>query len=562
MNRETSTNLYRKKFAQSFFGTGMFTRLSSYFDTSNLKGDIFGGITAGVVALPLALAFGEASGLGPIAGLWGAIFVGFFAALFGGTPSQVSGPTGPMVVIFAGVLANVREPSMVFMTVVLAGVLLILMGVCRVGHYIRLVPYSVTSGFMSGIGCIIISLQLTRVFGHGPGGNGVMSALKAIPNAVQNPNMHAVVLTVLSLLIVFLWPKVLRKYMPSPLAALIICTIISILMPGAPIIGDIPTGLPSFVIPTMSQGSMRIIIEGAIVLALLCAVDSLLTSLVADNITRTRHDSNRELIGQGIGNTISSLFGSIPGAGATMRTVINVRAGGLTRLSGMIHAMLLVAIVLALGPLASMIPHAVLAGILIKVGYDTIDWNYLRHAHRGPRWDLLLMAIVLTLTVLVDLITGVAVGVVLASLAFVKQVAYLQLQTLGDTEEQISNDQEKALLKETNGSILLFDFDGPLCFGAAADLSHHVRLKSKVDTKFVILNFSNMPMLDLSAAKAVETVAESCRHTGKELYLSGMNAKVRKVLEGLHVLDLVQPDHWFNTRLEALQSAHRIYTAG
>lgn len=306
---------------------------------------------------------------------------------------------------------------------------------------------------------------------------------------------------------------------------------------------------------------MRIIIEAAVVLALLGAVDTLLTSLVADNITRTRHDSNRELIGQGIGNTISSLFGGVPGAGATMRTVINVRAGGLTRLSGMMHAMLLVAVVLALGPLASMIPHAVLAGILIKVGYDTIDWGYLRHAHMGPRWDLILMAIVLGLTVLVDLITGVAVGVVLASLAFVKQIAYLQLQTLGDTEEQISNEQEKALLKETNGGVLLFDFDGPLCFGAAADLGHHVRLKSKKATRFVILNFSNMPMLDLSAAKAVETIAETCRHSGRELYLSGMNAKVRKVLEGLNVLTLIPPDHWFKTRLEALQSAHRIVTA-
>lgn len=555
MSEVTTTKSSKK------FHNGIFTRLTSYFDTSNLKGDIFGGITAGVVALPLALAFGEASGMGPIAGLWGAIFVGFFASLFGGTQSQVSGPTGPMVVVFAGVLARLHDPSLVLMCVVLAGILQIVMGACRVGHYIRLVPYPVTSGFMSGIGCIIISLQLARVFGHDSGSGGVMAALAAIPNAVQNPNMHAVVLAVLSLLIVFLWPRTLRKYMPSPLAALIICTTISVLVPGAPIIGSIPTGLPSFVIPTMSQDSMRIIIESAVVLALLGAVDTLLTSLVADNITRTRHDSNRELIGQGIGNTISSLFGGVPGAGATMRTVINVRAGGLTRLSGMMHSMLLVAVVLALGPLASMIPHAVLAGILIKVGYDTIDWGYLRHAHMGPRWDLILMAIVLGLTVLVDLITGVAVGVVLASLAFVKQIAYLQLQTLGDTEEQISNEQEKALLKETNGGVLLFDFDGPLCFGAAADLGHHVRLKSKKATRFVILNFSNMPMLDLSAAKAVETIAETCRHSGRELYLSGMNARVRKVLEGLNVLTLIPPDHWYKTRLEALQSAHRIVTA-
>ncbi|MEQ8494061.1 MAG: SulP family inorganic anion transporter, partial [Gammaproteobacteria bacterium] len=385
-------------------------RMRSYFDTSHLRGDLFGGLTAGVVALPLALAFGEASGAGPIAGLWGAIFVGFFAALLGGTQTQVSGPTGPMVVVFAGIYGALHgNVALVFAAVVLAGVLQIAFGVFRLGQYIRLVPYPVVSGFMSGIGCIIIALQLSRLFGHEPEASGTIPALTAVPAAVTDPVWPALVVGMLTLAIVFYWPKSLAKYVPGPLAALIIGTLVSTVYRGAPILGDIPTGLPSFVLPAFSHDTFLIVLESAFILALLGAIDSLLTSLVADNMTRTRHNSDRELIGQGIGNTVAGLFGAIPGAGATMRTVVNIRTGGRTRLSGMIHSLLLLAVVLVLSPLAQQIPHAVLAGILLKVGYDIIDFSYLLRAHKGPRWDLALMLLVLGMTVFVDLITAVAV---------------------------------------------------------------------------------------------------------------------------------------------------------
>ena len=364
-----------------------------YFDTSNLRGDIFGGITAGIVALPLALAFGEASGAGPIAGMWGAIFVGFFAALFGGTGSQVSGPTGPMVVVFAGVFASLSgRPELVFAAVVLAGLIQVGLGFMKMGQYIRLVPYPVVSGFMSGIGCIIIALQVSRLFGHEPEAPGTIPALLEIGDAVTAPVWSALLIGASTLLVIFTWPKSLATYLPPPLAALIIGTVISLFVPGAPILGDIPTGFPEFIMPAFSASTFAIVLEAAVILAALGAIDSLLTSLVADNMTRTRHDSDQELIGQGIGNTVAGLFGAIPGAGATMRTVINIRTGGQTRISGMLHSLLLLAIVISLAPLAKLIPHAALAGILIKVGYDIIDVAYLKRAHRGPRLDLILMA--------------------------------------------------------------------------------------------------------------------------------------------------------------------------
>lgn len=527
----------------------------AFLSTHNLRGDILGGITAGVVALPLALAFGAASGAGPMAGLWGAIFVGFFASLFGGTGSQISGPTGPMIVVFAGVYATLAgNPALVFTAVMLAGVLMVLFGVFRMGQYIRLVPYPVVSGFMSGIGCIIIALQTSRLFGHAPDETGTIAALQAIPEAVMQPHVLALGLGLLTLAIVFFWPKNWGRFLPAPLAALIAGTVLSTLIPGAPILGDIPTGLPEVMMPTLSQDALFVVVEAAILLALLGSIDSLLTSLVADNMTRTRHDSNRELIGQGVGNTVAGLFGGIPGAGATMRTVINIRTGGLTKISGMTHSLLLLAVVLVLAPLAEKIPHAVLAGILVKVGYDIIDWSYLKRAHKGPRWDLMLMALVLGLTVFVDLITAVAVGLVLAAIAFVKQMADLQLEHLTTDEQTIVDTQEQELLASVRKHVTLFDFSGPLSFGAAADLGHHVRVKSE-NRGILIIDFSAVPFLDVSAAKAVETIAQDVKSSNRLLYISGVTPAVAKVLRGIDASQDIPEEHWFATRLEALKAA-------
>ena len=500
---------------------------------SNLRGDFTGGLTAGIVALPLALALGVASGLGPMAGLYGAIAVGFFAALFGGTPAQISGPTGPMVVVLAGLFASLSgDASLIFTAVILAGVFQIVFGVLGVGQYIRLVPYPVISGFMSGIGAIIIILQIGRLLGHEPPG-GTIGALTYLPTALADIDFATLALGLGTLVVAYKWPPQLGKYVPGALAALIIGTLVSLAL-SVPILGDIPTGLPSLHLPVFDQSKALLILEAAFILAVLGAIDSLLTSLVADNMTRTRHDSNKELIGQGIGNTFAGLIGGIAGAGATMRTVVNIRSGGKYNISGMVHALVLLAIVLGLSPLAAQIPHAVLAGILVKVGLDIIDWSYLKRAHKGPRWDFGLMIMVLALTVFVDLITAVGVGVVFAALAYVKQIAHLQIEELKKIPESLNDPKDNKLLESLKGKVSIFSFGGPLSFGAAADLGHHVRERVKPGSKVTILDFSRVPLMDVSAAMAVDTVTSDALAAGRQLVICGANAEVNKVLEGVN----------------------------
>lgn len=532
-------------------------------DFSHLRGDIYGGLTAGVVALPLALAMGVASGLGPIAGLYGAIFVGFFAALFGGTEPQISGPTGPMTVVCAGLAASIAAHpdlmgniNLIFTAIILAGAFQIVMGVFKLGEYIRLVPYPVISGFMSGIGGIIIILQISPMLGHDAPA-GTVDALLYSPTALQDINYTALIIGALTLGIALKWPPPLGKYVPGALAALIIGTILSLVFGNAPILGEIPSGLPQFHMPQISVTSFFIIAEAAFVLALLGAIDSLLTSLVADNMSRTRHDSNKELIGQGIGNMFAGFFGGAPGAGATMRTVVNIRTGGRTRISGMLHALLLLGVVLGLGTYASYIPNAVLAGILIKVGLDIIDWSYIKNAHRGPRWDLVLMVIVVGMTVFVDLITAVAVGVILASIAFVKQVAKDQMERLHQTHliRHDATAREKEILDLLNDKITIFDFSGPMSFGAAADLGHHARSQLEGGALAIILDFSRVPFLDVSAALAVETIASNANHSGRKVFMCGMNEQVEGTLSALEADQHLHKNDHFATREEAMEAA-------
>ncbi|MEM6683507.1 MAG: SulP family inorganic anion transporter, partial [Pseudomonadota bacterium] len=395
----------------------------------------------------------------------------------------------------------------------------------------------------------------------------VIAALAAIPAAVLSPNVPALIIGAVTLGVIFFWPAKFGKWVPEALAALMIGTLLSLALPGAPVLGDIPTGLPQFVLPsfTLEQSILLVMVKSAIILALLGAIDSLLTSLVADNMTRTRHNSDRELIGQGIGNSLAGLFGAIPGAGATMRTVVNIRTGGATKISGMLHSGILVAIVLALGPLASQIPHAVLAGILIKVGYDIIDITYLKRSHKGPRWDLALMAIVLGLTVFVDLIVAVGVGVTLAALAFVKRLADLQLASIGQTEAAPTTPEEETILDEAKGQITVFDFGGPLSFGAAADLGHQVRESVPEHTSAIILDFERLAFIDVSAARAVDTIASDAKAAGKTVYICGMNKDVAEVLSGLGIDNCLPLHTRYDTRLEAVRAAdaeiHMVATA-
>lgn len=524
----------------------------------NLRGDLFGGVTAAVVALPLALAFGVASGAGPLAGLYGAIFVGFFAALFGGTPAQVSGPTGPMTVVMAGVIMQYfHDPAIAFTVVMMAGGMQIVFGILGFGRYIHLMPMPVISGFMSGIGCIIISLQIAPLFGHMAMGS-VVDSIMALPSVMGNPLVDATIVGLFSLAIMWILPARLARLVPPPLAALVVGTLCAYwFFKDAPTLGQIPSGLPSLHLPAFELATLKSMLESAFVLAMLGTIDSLLTSLVADNVTQTHHRPNRELIGQGIGNMTAGFFGGIPGAGATMRTVINVRVGGRTPLSGALHAVVLLAIVLDLGPLASHIPHAVLAGILIKVGFDIIDWGYLRRLRRAPKAGLILMAIVLALTVFVDLIVAVMVGIVLSSLLLTKRMADLQLENMktishpaGDTR---FSDEETAILHAADGHIILCELRGPFSFGAASGVAR--KMSQEGEHSVLIFDLSDVPMIDSSASFALEGIIARAKAAGRNALLVGARPKVMAVLGDVGVLDMFEGDHVHDDRLSALRHA-------
>ena len=376
---------------------------------------------------------------------------------------------------------------------------------------------------------------------------------------MQNPDPAATSLGLLTLLIVFVSPAKLNRLVPSPLLALIVCTIVSLQFPTESIarIGEIPRGLPEFHLPYFDLRQLRSMLGYGVILGTLGAIDSLLTSLVADNITRTQHDSDQELIGQGIGNIIAGFCGGLPGAGATMRTVINVRTGGVTALSGMIHAVVLLVVVLWAAPFTSPIPHAVLAGILIKVGIDIIDWSFLKRAHRISLKGAALMYCVLGLTVFVDLITAVAVGVFIANLITVKNLTDLQIQhletiTSADDSPELSP-REKELLRRAEGRIFLFHLSGPMSFGAAKGISQRMAIVERYDV--LILDLLEVPLMGVTASLAVETMIRDAHSKGREIFLVSATGEVKQRLQSLEILKLLPPRHRVTSRLDALEQA-------
>ncbi len=545
---------------------------------NNVRGDIYGGLTAAVVALPLALAMGVASGAGPIAGIYGAIFVGFFAALFGGTPAQVSGPTGPMTVVMALIFTQYTalfpaDPAsgaaLAFTVVMMGGLFQILFGFLRIGKFIEFVPHPVVSGFMSGIGVIIILIQIGPLLGHATSAKPI-EAVQMMPSFFADIHTASLMLALIALAIVYGIPKFipkLNKMVPSPLLALVVGTLAYTFIyndSGSPILGDIPTGFPHPQLPTIMLQYLPDMIKSALMLAALGSIDSLLTSLVADNVTRTHHKSDKELIGQGIGNTIAGLFGGLPGAGATMRTVVNVKAGGLTPISGALHAVILLAIVLGADELASTIPKAVLAGILVKVGTDIIDWDYLKRLGTAPKAGVAMMITVLLMTVFIDLIIAVATGMVMASMVFMKRMSDLQMQSTTTinlpTEEFPLDADEKQIMQDADGQILLYHMEGPLSFGAAKGMVR--RLSKFNDYKVLVLDLSGVPVVDFTAAMALsDMIRNTLDATGRKALLVGMRPKVKTFLERQDILKPLGEEYIHTDRAFALTHAAQIIEA-
>ena len=606
---------------------------------SNLKGNLFGGVTAGIVALPLALAFGVSSGLGPSAGLYGAIFISFFAALFGGTQTQISGPTAPMtavsMVVIAGIVVvydGILEQALpaILMVFLLAGLMQVLLGVLKLGMYIRYIPYPVISGFMTAIGLIIIITQLLPALGYypkedalfidhfkpqaeelllenileeeagegilvledfketiersgeitseailkeaqtlaGSEASGVIGAIRVLPRALERLNWIELILTLATILIIYGFKKITRV-IPSTLVALLLVSGLAYLfnIEYRPI-ETIPQGLPMPEFRIFTEFDLQTLIPylfTAFTLALLGAIDSLLTSVVADNMTKTRHEPNRELIGQGIGNSIAALFGGLPGAGATIRTVVNINAGGTSRLSGMISGVLLLFILLVLGPVASQIPAAVLAGILITVGISVMDYRGLKAIPSLPRnlrfgpvrisADVVIMLVVMVLATIWNLVYAVGIGLIIASLIFMKAIGDLtsNRSDVRALEKEKAWPDEKQFPKSFEDNVFIKHLKGPLFFGNTSGFQQ-LSLQIPPSAHTVILRLGRMQYMDQSGLYAMEEVLQGLVQKKVTILFVDLLEQPRYLMEGIDIIpELVPEDQIFESFKACMQ---------
>ncbi|MFG0605085.1 SulP family inorganic anion transporter [Vibrio mimicus] len=537
------------------------------FADLNLRGDLFGGVTTAIISLPLALAFGVASGAGAEAGLWGAILVGLFAALFGGSSTLISEPTGPMTVIMTAILTAMvaRYPesgaAIAFTVVMMAGAFQILLGTLKLGKYITLMPYSVVSGFMSGIGVILIILQLSPLLGHPSPGGGVVGTLSALPELLANLKFSELFLGLLTLGILFFLPQKYRKQVPAQLVALVAVTLFSVIFfdtDDIRRIGEIPAGLPSIVIPTFTSEIFVTMVIDALVLGTLGCIDTLLTAVIGDSLTRKEHDSDRELQGQGMANMVAGLFGALPGAGATMGTVTNIQVGARSPLSGVTRALMLALVVLVAGGLTEPIPMAVLAGIAVYVGVNILDWAFIQRAHKISLQGMAIMYGVMLLTVFVDLIVAVGLGVFISNILVIERLSREQARQVkaisdADDDDVPLTESERKLLDKANGKVLFFYLSGPMIFSVSKAIT---RQHSSVDKyQAMILDLTDVPMIDVTVGLALENAIRDAQEANCEVYLLCPNEKTRAELEKFHVIDLVPDQNMFTFRYEALNAA-------
>jgi SulP family sulfate permease len=533
-----------------------------FYDFKNFRGDLTGGLLAGVVALPLALAFGVQSGVGAVAGLYGAIILGFLGALIGGTATQVSGPTGPMTVISAAFVAIAVENygsldsaiGVILLTFFLGGVFQILFGLLNIARYIKFLPYPVISGFMSGVGLIIVLLQIFP-FGGVTSPKSTIDVILQLPEFFTQVKLIALGLGALTVLIYYLFPKI-TKAVPSALVALITVSLISfVLKVDVPTIGDIPAGIPSLQISRLfliDTSLYLLVLEYALVLAALGSIDSLLTSVIADNITKTKHNSNRELIGQGIGNAVAALFGGIPGAGATKGTVVNINAGGRTRLSGVIHSLFLLAVLLGLGQLASYIPLAVLAGIIIPIGIAIIDKRALEHLFKVPKTDAVVLILVFAITTFGSLIQAVGAGVILASVLFMKRASDLaeqgtNINALAGIEGEELWEDESAYTTEIKNCVYVKHLYGPLFFGFTSAFQDMI-MNLDENVCALIIRMDRVPHMDQSGLYAMEEAFLDLTRRNVPVLLTGLESQPEDMLKRINAIpELIPEEQIFET---------------
>ncbi|MDP4487443.1 SulP family inorganic anion transporter [Pseudoalteromonas piscicida] len=538
------------------------------FKNASLKGDLFGGVTTAIISLPLALAFGVASGAGAEAGMWGAILVGLFAALFGGSTSLISEPTGPMTVIMTAVLTAMMSKypenglAMGFTVVMMAGAFQILLGTLKLGKYVTLMPYSVISGFMSGIGVILIILQLAPLLGHQAPAGGVIGTLSNLPSLLMDLHFSELFLGVITLAILFKMPSKWRQYVPAQLVALVAVTLLSIIIfdtDSIRRIGEIPSGLPSIVFPVLSPELLVEMLIDALVLGTLGCIDTLLTAVIADSLTRTEHDSDKELRGQGIANMIAGLFGALPGAGATMGTVVNIQVGARSPIAGIFRALILMAVVFIAGSLTEPIPMAVLAGIAVYVGFNILDWSFIQRAHKLSVSQMAIMYGVMLLTVFVDLIVAVGLGVFISNVMIIERLSRVQANHVkaisdSDSDEDVPlTKKESELLDKANGKLLFFYLSGPMIFSVSKAIARQHRKISEY--KAMVLDLSDVAMIDVTVGLAIENAITDALDANCSVFIYSPNLETTDKLKRLNIHDRLGDRAFCDSREIALSQA-------
>lgn len=509
-----------------------------------LSGDVFGGINSAIIALPQALAFGVATGFGASAGIWGAIILCFAAGILGPKVPLISGPTGPMTIVIASVAAALsHDINAVIIIMLLAALIQLLFSVTSVSDIVKYVPYPVISGFMNGVGIIIILIQLNPLIGH-PTISNTFDSIKHFFINAQNINMPAMYLGLLTLLIVFAIPKKINKYVPSQILALVVCTLISVKLGlDVPRISEISVEFPKIAMPVLEMNKIITYLPYAATLAIVLSSESLLTGLVADSLTKNRLNPKRLLFAQGFGNVICALSGSLCGTAATMRTVAALNTGATTKLAALINPIILCILLFKFSWFVSEIPLAVLAGILIKIGYDIIDVKLLKVLKFAPKDDLYVLFLVFLLTVFYNLIFAVGAGITLAALLYAKRVAdKAQLVQKSVYDKDIMK-LERILETDYKHKIRVVHISGQFFFGSATQLIS--KFEDVLGTKYLIINYEADDLLDISAIFALEDII---------VRLKSQHIKILLVIKNENVLNQLN-DHCIISQI----GEHRIF---
>ena len=538
--------------------------LRGYSRADFLK-DLGAGVTVGVIALPLALGFGIASGVTPGQGLWTAIIAGALISALGGSRFQIGGPTGAFVPVLAGVVAAHGYGGLALATM-MAGAMLILMGAFKLGGLLKFIPYPVIAGFTTGIAIIIFTAQLNEALGLGlkmP--EHVPQQLSALATHLTSVNWHAAGVCALTLAVLYGWPRVTRTVPASIVAVLLTTGLVAAL--GWPLatvgskFGGIPAGLPGWHWHSFSLQAMRDVMGAAFTIAALGGIESLLSAAVADGLTDTRHDSNQELIGQGLANMLCPLAGGIAATGAIARTAANIRSGARSPIAGLIHAGLLLGVALLAAPLAGYIPLATLAAILISVALRMAEWDNFRTLWHGPRTDFLVMLAALALTVVFDLTVGVGAGLLMAAVLFVRRMEEISHVHLLTPENDPEFDGSFSLRGKTvPEGVILFRFHGPFFFAVADKLEVALR-GSGGRPRAVVFRMRYVPSMDATGLQAFRTAVEKLRRDGVIIYITGIQPQPMSVLHKSGVADLIGIENFCGNIDEALEKGRKLGAA-